>query len=323
MVSLGMDRVVFARHGLAHQEAPQAHAEEEAQEAPEAHALAAPSGGQVRPLLSPADIRVLLTERGLRPRRALGQNFLADPNTARRIVRLAAVGPEDRVLEIGPGVGSLTLALAQTVAEVVALEVDGRLVPVLESVVDGADNVRVVEGDALTADYEALLPSGAWTSVSNLPYNVATPVVARMLEEAPRLEQLVVMTQREVAERLAAGPGEEAYGAISVKVAYHATARVLGTVPPTVFVPRPKVESALVSLDRRPSPAVDVPSPDRFFALVKAGFGQRRKTLRQALRPLLGDSSGDLLRAAGIDPTARAEVLGLDEWAALARVTPS
>jgi 16S rRNA (adenine1518-N6/adenine1519-N6)-dimethyltransferase len=233
------------------------------------------------------------------------------------------VDPADRVLEIGPGVGSLTLALAEAATEVLALELDRQLVPVLESVLAGVGNVSIVQGDALTVDYEALLPPGSWTSVSNLPYNVATPVVARLLEEVPRLDRLVVMTQREVAERLAAGPGEDAYGAVSVKVAYHARTRVLGTVPATVFVPRPRVESALVALHRRPAPAVDVPSPDRLFALVRAGFAQRRKTLRQALRPLLGDSSGDILRAAGIDPAARAEVLGLDEWAALARVAPS
>jgi 16S rRNA (adenine1518-N6/adenine1519-N6)-dimethyltransferase len=237
-------------------------------------------------------------------------------------VRLAEVGPGDRVLEIGPGVGSLTLALAEAAGEVLALELDRHLVPVLESVLAGVGNVSIAEGDALNVDYETLLSPGPWTSVSNLPYNVATPVVARLLEEVPRLERLVVMTQREVAERLAAGPGEEAYGAVSVKVAYHARARVLGTVPPTVFVPRPRVDSALVALQRRPAPPVDVPSPERLFALVRAGFAQRRKTLRQALRPVLGEEAGDLLRAAGIDPGARAEVLGLDEWAALTRVAP-
>jgi 16S rRNA (adenine1518-N6/adenine1519-N6)-dimethyltransferase len=322
VVGEACQRVVFARHGLAHQEAPQAHAEEEAQEAPQAHALATSSGGQVRPLLSPAGIRALLAEHGLRPSRALGQNFLADPNTARRIVRLAGVEATDRVLEIGPGVGSLTLALAEAAAEVLALELDRHLLPVLEAVLAGVDNVTVTQGDAMDIDYEALLPPGPWTSVSNLPYNVATPVVVRLLEEAGRLGRLVVMTQREVAERLAAGPGEEAYGAVSVKVAYYSKARVLGTVPPTVFLPRPKVDSALVALDRRPAPPVDVPSPDRLFALVRAGFAQRRKTLRQSLRPLLGDGSADILQAAGIDPRARAEVLGLDEWAALARTAP-
>ena len=237
-------------------------------------------------------------------------------------MRLAEVAPDDRVLEIGPGVGSLTLALAEAAAQVLALELDRHLLPVLETVLDGVGNVSLVQGDALDVDYEALLPPGPWTSVSNLPYNVATPLVARLLEDVPRLERLVVMTQREVAARLAAGPGEEAYGAVSVKVAYHARARVLGTVPPTVFVPRPRVESALVALHRRPAPAVEVPSPDRLFALVRGGFAQRRKMLRQALRPLLGDGAAEILEAAGIDPGARAEVLGLDEWAALARVAP-
>ncbi len=155
--------------------------------------------------------------------------------------------------------------------------------------------------------------------VSNLPYNVAVPVVMRLLEEAPAIERILVMVQREVGERLAAGPGEPAYGAVSVKVAYFAEARVVGSVPPTVFVPRPKVDSALVRLQRRAEPPVTVPSADDLFTLVRAGFGQRRKMLRRALVPLLGDDTPAVLAAAGVEPTARAEALGLDQWAAVAR----
>jgi 16S rRNA (adenine1518-N6/adenine1519-N6)-dimethyltransferase len=274
-------------------------------------------------LLSPTDVRGLLAAHDLKPSRALGQNFLADPNTARRIVRLAGVGPGDRVLEIGPGIGSLTVALAEAVqpeGEVVALELDRHLLPVLAEVVSGLAQVQVIQGDALTVDYDALLGrTGPWTMVSNLPYNVATPLMARLFEEVPALSVLSVMVQKEVAERLAAAPGTRACGAISVKVAYHATAAVVGVVPPTVFMPRPKVDSAIARFERRPAAPVDVPSPARMFALARAGFNQRRKTLRQALRPLLGADVSRVLVAAGVAPMARAETLTLEEWAALAR----
>ena len=274
-------------------------------------------------LLSPTDVRGLLAAHDVRPSRALGQNFLADPNTARRIVRLAGVSAGDRVLEIGPGVGSLTVALAEAVApggEVVALELDRHLLPVLAEVVGDVAQARVVQGDALTADYDALLgAAGSWTMVSNLPYNVATPLMARLLDEVPRLSVLSVMVQKEVAERLAAPPGTPASGAISVKVAYHAVAAVVGVVPPTVFVPRPKVDSAVVRFERRAAPPVDVPSPEALFTLARAGFAQRRKTLRQALRPLLGVRVDDVLAAAGIPSMTRAEALTLEQWAALAR----
>ena len=273
-------------------------------------------------LLSPADVRGLLAAHDVRPSRALGQNFLADPNTARRIVRLAGVGPGQRVLEIGPGVGSLTVALAEAVSpggEVLALELDRHLLPVLGEVVGDRPEVRVVHGDALTADYGALLGSGPWTMVSNLPYNIATPLVARLLDEVDQLRVLSVLVQKEVAERLAAPPGTPACGAISVKVAYHATAAVVGTVPPTVFMPRPKVDSAVVRFERRPAPPVDVPSPEALFGLARAGFGQRRKTLRQSLRPVLGGRAEEVLASAGIPPMLRAEALTLDQWAALTR----
>jgi len=278
------------------------------------------------PLLTPTTVRTLLADHGLRPSRALGQHFLADPNTARRIVGLAGIAEGDRVLEIGPGLGSLTLALAEAGAAVVALELDRHLAPVLEATLaDGVTDghgVKVVVGDALEVDFGTLLGherDGAWHSVSNLPYNVAAPVVVRLLEEAPQVERQLVMVQREVGERLAAAPGSRAYGALSVKVAYHAHAELAGTVPPTVFVPKPSVESVLVRIVRRAAPPVDVPSPDRLFALVRAGFGQRRKMLRRALRPELGAGVIHVLDAAGVDPAARAQALSLDEWAAVAR----
>lgn len=270
-------------------------------------------------LLTPGDIDALLATHGLRASRALGQHFLADPNTARKIARLAEVGPGDSVLEIGPGIGSLTLALAETGARVLAVERDRHVIPVLNEVLAGLDNVEVVEGDAMALEWSAVLGRhGRWVMVSNLPYNIATPLLAGLLESARQIGRMLVMIQREVGERLVAGPGSRVTGAISVKVAYYAEARVVGRVPPTVFVPRPKVESALVRLRRRDHPPVDVPSTERLFELVRAGFAHRRKTLRRALAASLSDAVATLEEAA-IDPRARAEQLSLDDWARLAR----
>jgi 16S rRNA (adenine1518-N6/adenine1519-N6)-dimethyltransferase len=278
-------------------------------------------------MLTPATVHALLDEHGLHPKRSLGQNFLADPNTARRVVALAELAPETPVLEIGPGLGSLTLALLDAGHDVVALELDDRLAQVLREVISSAGDargrsVRVETGDACRVDLDALLdgvPGAPWACVSNLPYNVAVPVVIRLLEQVPPVQRILVMVQREVGERLAAGPGDEQYGAVSVKVAYFADAKVVGLVPPTVFVPRPKVDSALVRLDRRAEPPVAVPSADDLFALVRTGFAQRRKMLRRSLVPMLGDRTPEVLAASGIEPTARPEALGLEQWAALAR----
>jgi 16S rRNA (adenine1518-N6/adenine1519-N6)-dimethyltransferase len=275
-------------------------------------------------LLTPATVHALLDAHGLHPKRSLGQNFLADPNTARRIVALADLPAAAPVLEIGPGLGSLTLALLDAGHDVVALELDDRLADALHSVLideETGRRARIERGDAMTVDLTALItpaPSPR-ACVSNLPYNVAVPVVVRMLEEAEAVERILVMVQREVGERLAAAPGDPQYGAVSVKVAYFAEAQVVGLVPPTVFVPRPKVDSALVRLRRRSRPPVSVPSADDLFTLVRAGFSQRRKMLRRSLAPLLGDATPDVLAAAGVAPTARAEALGLDDWAAVAR----
>jgi 16S rRNA (adenine1518-N6/adenine1519-N6)-dimethyltransferase len=263
------------------------------------------------------EVRALLDKHGVRVSKALGQHFLVDANTARRVVRFAGLEPGDRVVEVGPGVGSLTIAMSDAGARVLAVELDRHLVPVLREVVRERD-VEVTIGDALTVDWDALLGSAPrWAMVSNLPYNVATSLVLRVLEEAPTVDRMLVMVQREVGERMAARVGGRQYGAVSVKVAYYAEANVVGTVPPSVFWPQPNVESALVKLVRRPPP-VDVGDPVRMFELVRAGFATRRKTLRNALAGVLGDRAADLLQAAGIDPTRRAETLDLQDWAALA-----
>jgi 16S rRNA (adenine1518-N6/adenine1519-N6)-dimethyltransferase len=270
--------------------------------------------------LTRRQVRDLLAEHGLSPSRALGQNFVADPNTVRRIARLAGVGPGDRVVEVGPGLGSLTVALAETGAEVTAVELDRHLLPVLRSVVEPL-GVRLVEGDAMTLDWNEVLGgavAGAggnrWALVANLPYNVATPLVLDLLDRVPAIDRMLVMVQREVGERLAAGPGSKAYGIPSIKVAYRAQAEVVGRVPPTVFLPQPRVDSALVRLRRLPVPPVDV-DPDRLFRLVEAGFGQRRKMLRRSLASLVDASAFD---RAGVRPDARAEELSLEDWARLA-----
>lgn len=273
--------------------------------------------------LGPAGVRRLMDEHGLRPSKALGQHFVADPNTIRRIVRLADLDASSHVVEIGAGLGSLTVVLAGTATEVVAVEVDRYLVPVLTSVVSPFPNVRVVHEDGLRLDWQRLLGNpGPWTLVANLPYNVATSIVLRALEEAPAVHSMLVMVQREVGERLAAVPGDRAYGAVSVKLAYWARAAVVGLVPPTVFVPRPSVESALVRIDRRDAPAVspEQVSYERLCTVVNAGFGQRRKMLRRALA---GFVVPDAFAAAGVAPTARAEELDVAQWGLLAATEPA
>src|SRR2546423_2837186 len=270
-------------------------------------------------LLTPTEISSLVRDQGIRPRRSLGQNFLADPNQVRRIVSLSGVVAGDRVLEVGPGLGSLTRGLVDAGARVVAVEADARLAEVCASVVPEAE---VVTGDALRVDFAALLDDRPWRCVSNLPYNVAVPVLARLLDEVPVVETFLVMLQAEVGERLVAGPGDSARAAISVKVEYHCHSRLVGRVPPTVFIPPPKVDSVLLSLARRPPP-VDV-DPVRLFRVTRAAFAQRRKTIRQSLAVTAGSpaAAADAAQRAGVDPTARPEDLSLAEFAALAGVLP-
>lgn len=279
--------------------------------------------------LTPSDVDKLLAAHGIDPRRGLGQNFVADPNTVRRIARLAGVGPGDHVVEIGPGLGSLTLALADTGATVVAVEADNRLIGVLRAVLGdrgAAESVRVVAGDALTVDWgHVLAPDGPhsgdgdanqrWALVANLPYNVAATVVLHLLDHVPAIERMLVMVQREVGERLAAAPGTGAYGIPSVKLSYWATADVVARVPATVFIPRPRVESVLVSVQRRDSPACEA-DPDVLFSLVRTAFGQRRKMLRRSLGAVV---TPGVFHNAGIDPSRRPEELDIVQWGALAQ----
>lgn len=260
----------------------------------------------------------LLEDHGLAARRELGQNFVADPNTVRRIAELADVGPGDLVVEIGPGLGSLTLALIETGADVVAIEIDPGLAAVAAEVV--GDAATVIEADAQTVDWDALLAeaSGPVHVVANLPYNIGTTLIIDILERVPRVGHLLVLVQTEVAQRLAADVGSSAYGIPSVLVALHGRASIAAHVPPTVFVPRPKVDSALVRIARHETPPVDV-DPTALARVVKAGFGQRRKMLRRSLKPMLTE---DEIADAGVEPTRRAEELDLVAWAALANRLP-
>ncbi len=274
---------------------------------------------------------------GLSPSRALGQNFLCDPGTIDKIVRLSGVKPGDRVVEIGPGLGSLTLGLTDAGASVLAIEIDRYLIPALEEVVAGRD-VRILHADAMTVDWHAELASDSeagplelgdpeaddtepdeqdgWSVVANLPYNVGTPLILEMLPSVPQLERYLVMVQAEVGERLAAEPGEKGCGIPSVITSFWGSATVVGSVSSQVFFPQPKVESVLVRIERRRQPMVDA-NFDRLMALVRAGFGQRRKMIRRSLAAYL---TSDQIDGVDIDPTKRAEALGLAEWGKLANV---
>lgn len=270
--------------------------------------------------LGAAALRELAARHGVRPTKALGQHFLIDPNLARAIVADAGIVRGDRVVEVGAGLGSLTLALAGAGAEVVAIELDRTLIPALVEAVGGRPKVRLRHVDAMRVDWVAELGrEPGWRLCANLPYNLAVPLVLDMLDEAPMVDRFVVMVQREVGERLVAAPGDVGYGAVSVRVAYGASASILRRVPASVFWPRPKVASVVVRLDRRAAPPLEV-DPARLWRVVEAGFAERRKTMRNALRRLGldGSSADELLRAAGVATHARAEELDLRTFAAIA-----
>jgi 16S rRNA (adenine1518-N6/adenine1519-N6)-dimethyltransferase len=277
--------------------------------------------------LTPGDVRAIASRLGVRPSKRLGQNFVVEQGTVRQIATLAALRSDDVVLEVGPGLGSLTLALLEAGASrIVAVEIDKVLADELPHTLAAhapglADRVEVVNADALSVTPGTLGDPAPTVLVANLPYNVAVPVVLTLLAALPSLARGLVMVQAEVADRLCAGPGSRVYGAPSVKLAWYATARSAGTVPRTVFWPVPNVDSKLVEFTRHAPPA----TADRkaVFTAVDAAFGQRRKTLRAALAGWAGSApeAERLLRAAGIDPGARGESLSVAEFAELAAVS--
>ena len=285
-------------------------------------------------LLGPAEIRELAAALDVTPTKKLGQNFLHDPNTIRRIVAAAELRPEDRVIEVGPGLGSLTLGLVDTVAAVTAVEIDARLAQQLPETVAQrapgfADRLQVVHHDALSVTAAHLASAAddapATALVANLPYNVAVPVLLHLLEIVPTLRRVLVMVQLEVAQRLAAAPGSKVYGVPSAKAAFYGSVTQAGTIGRNVFWPAPNIDSGLVRIDcfddaTRPWP---VAARERAFPLIDAAFAQRRKTLRSALAGHYGSAAAAeaALAAAGIDPRERGEKLGIGDFVRLAEVS--
>lgn len=274
----------------------------------------------------PGHAAAILRKYGIVPKKSLGQNFLVDANVLRNIVRIAGLDKEKGALEIGPGIGALTQHLAEAAGRVAAVEIDRRLLPVLEETLAPYDNVTVIHGDILKMDLSRLFAEQfagmkAASVVANLPYYVTTPILMALLEADLPLEHIVVMVQKEVAERITAPPGSKAYGALSIAVQYRCEAEIAAVVPPTVFIPRPDVDSAVIRLSRLDKPRVETEDETFLFDVVRAAFAQRRKTLLNNLQARFGkDRKEELLAAlaeAGLDPGRRGETLSLAEFAAL------
>ncbi|MGW0804135.1 16S rRNA (adenine(1518)-N(6)/adenine(1519)-N(6))-dimethyltransferase RsmA [Nonomuraea sp. NPDC002799] len=277
-------------------------------------------------LLGPAEIRILADKLDLRPTKRLGQNFVIDAGTVRRIVRVADLSPDDVVIEVGPGLGSLTLELLSSAAHVVAVEIDPVLATQLPITVAGrdlSDKLTVVNADAMRIVLEDLRGYTPTALVANLPYNVSVPVILHLLEVLPSMRKGLIMVQSEVADRLAADPGSKVYGVPSVKAAWYADVRRAGPVGRTVFWPVPNVDSGLVSLARR-DPPVTTATRQQVFAVIDAAFAQRRKTLRAALASWAGSpaQAETALRAAGVDPSTRGEQLDVTAFARIAEAKP-
>ena len=274
-------------------------------------------------LLDPKSVRRIAAELDLRPTKQRGQNFVIDPNTVRRIVSLSGITPDDVVLEIGPGLGSLTLGLLEVARAVTVVEIEDTLAKRLAQTVaerlggDAAERLAVVNADAMRI--QSLPGEDPGAVVANLPYNVSVPVLLHLLARFPGWTKGLVMVQLEVADRLVAPPGSKTYGVPSAKMAWYASATRVGTVPPSVFWPVPNVESGLVRIERRDPPVTDA-SREKVFAVIDAAFAQRRKMLRAALAPLIGSAgeSARIIEAAGVDPQVRGEVLGITQFAAVA-----
>ncbi len=264
--------------------------------------------------------KALLEEHGIHPSRALGQNFLHDPGALQKIVAAADIAPQETVLEIGAGTGTLTQALLGGGAPVIAVETDARLLPLLRAALPETPQLRLLHADVLTLDLAALLAPHPWLCVANLPYYITGAILRHLLQCRHRARCLVLTLQLEVAQRLVAGPGD--LGLLAVSVQFYGRPRIVGRLRPAAFWPRPEVDSAVIRIDLHPEPTLDVPDEATFFRVLRAGFSQRRKQLRNALGSGLGipaAAAADLLAAANIDPRRRAQTLALEEWAALAR----
>lgn len=265
--------------------------------------------------LPPLNIAALLREHHLAPKKGLGQNFLSDPTALQRIVAAAEIPPGCDVLEVGPGLGSLTRYLAQVAAHVVAVELDAALLPALHQVLADQTNVTVVQGDVLELEPADWLPSPGYWVVANIPYYITSAIIRHLLEARSRPGRMVLTVQREVAERICAGPGDLSLLALSVQV--YGQPRTVLRIPAGAFYPPPNVDSAVVRIDLAAEPFIPAGQIEDFFKLARAGFSQKRKTLRNSLSGGLhcsGDQAAELLRAAGIDPQRRAETVSIEEW---------
>ncbi len=266
--------------------------------------------------------RYILQRFGIHISKRLGQNFLIDANIVQGIVDAANVQENDRVLEIGPGIGTLTQALAETGAEVTCVELDKRLPEVLAHTLEAYDNVRVIQGDILKVNIPEIMGDKPFKVVANLPYYITTPIIMALLEKHLPITDIVVMVQKEVAERMAAQPGGKTYGALSVAVQYYTVPEIALYVPPRSFMPPPEVDSVVVNCKVRQIPAVELIDEKMFFRVVKAAFGQRRKTLNNALKSMGVDKNiiADVLDKAGIEATRRGETLTMEEFGAIANI---
>ena len=271
-------------------------------------------------LSNPDVVRYVVNRFGLRMNKKLGQNFLIRHSVVDDIADAADIGEGDPVLEIGPGIGTLTQALAETGAAVTAVELDDHLLPVLDKTLEHYDNVRVVHGDIMRTDIETLMNHKPFKVCANLPYYITTPIIMKLLEQKLPIERIVVMVQKEVAERMVAVPGHKIYGALSVSVQYYTEPKMLFEISPKCFMPAPDVTSAVVAMDVRREPPVDLMDEKRFFSVVKAAFQQRRKTLSNALKNtgMSKEQIANVLEAASIDGKRRGETLSLQEFADIA-----
>lgn len=277
---------------------------------------------------TPKRTKEIIAKYGFSFKKSLGQNFLIDQNILNNIVAAAELDETKGALEIGPGIGALTQRLAKAAGKVTAIEIDNRLIPILKDILADEQQTTVIHGDVLKLDLKQLFAdqfagvSGV-SVVANLPYYVTTPILMKLLEEKLPLEHIVVMIQKEVAERMAAKPGGKEYGSLSVAVQYYCVPKVVCTVPHTVFIPQPNVDSAVIKLSLRDKPAVDVPDEDHFFRVVQASFAQRRKTLANNLTAFVGkeqrEALTEMLLKNQIDPTRRGETLSLEEFARISR----
>lgn len=270
-------------------------------------------------IASPQVTNHILHRFKLRADKKLGQNFLIDENIVRNIVAAAELSDKDTVLEVGPGIGTLTQGLAESGASVVAVELDKRLLPVLDTTLEGYDNVRIVNGDILQVDIMQTVGVDEFKVCANLPYYITTPIIFALLEKRLPMERLVAMVQKEVAERMAAKPGGKDYGALSVAIQYYTEPEIAFIVPPSSFIPAPSVDSAVIVCKRREKPPVEVCDEALFFRVVKAAFSLRRKMLNNSLKNMgiKGEQVAKWLELSGVDGKRRAETLSLEDFAAL------